>query len=1046
VTLGPRLLLSCRIFLALSCLFAGGHKAIAQHFYIQKYTANEGLPDSYVLNVYQDSQGFLWIGTVNGLSRWDGAAFFNYGYGEGLPSLSVDLMYEDHAKRLWAGTRKGMVEIRGGKCIVYPLDDHQSISYVFCIRDIKGEGLLALTDKGIYRMDSCQWKKLSFYPGFDDHPCRQLVETDSGLFINYGSKLVFRNNNGVYTSIGEESPKMEHYDQLVVCKGRLLLSKEAELFSLQQGVNTPLYPGLLRHKHLEGFFCDSRGRFWLGTQEDGLLITAPGNSQLITDTIPIAYNLLSSIYEDREGNIWVACFDGLLKIRDVHYTVFDDVHYPLLHNTRNLLKGVGQDLIAAGHAGLLSCKEGKFDGARLTPMPLLPPGSTNDDVIDFWCTDGQDRIWILTRRKKILLFDKNGLKDLSRLARTKDDWYGGIAFDQKNNRIYLSADSLFYGNEKGMHLFRDAETGQPIIKPRAIFYFDNGKLLVHTADNAFILVDSEQHTKEVSQEIGIPASNAGLCFCPAPCGRFWIGYNGGLIRCRWDRGQHPVQELKITTRDGLPNNAIHALVMDSLHRLWVITSSGLVVVEMGRVMADAGRRAADAGLVEDAGLMVEGAPVIHRLSEAMGISYDQWIQAKLLADGKGRIWMSFLNSVYRWDPGSIRFDRTAPSVAIEDIRINLRPTQWKDKATALFGYQQLPRQADLPYHLNNLSIAFKAPCFNGNAGIEYSYQMEGGDGGMEGGERMEGADSGWSVPSSNSMVTFVKIAPGNYHFKVRARKSDTGWGEPASFLFHIGRPWWESLWFRWLVILAIITLTALIFSARIRQIRRKALIREQLQELELRALRSQMNPHFIYNALNSIQALVVDRRPQEASLYIGKFGRLLRKILDHSEGNVITLREELEALELYIELERLRLNVALVHHIVIDPLISPGQEWMPPLILQPFVENALWHGLSRKTGEKRLDIHIALRDEWLVMRIIDNGIGRERSAALRSAAKASNTSKGIAITGRRIKEYNQGPEPLFSSITDLYDEEGQPVGTEVMLKIRRKRKPSAREM
>jgi anti-sigma regulatory factor (Ser/Thr protein kinase) len=383
--------------------------------------------------------------------------------------------------------------------------------------------------------------------------------------------------------------------------------------------------------------------------------------------------------------------------------------------------------------------------------------------------------------------------------------------------------------------------------------------------------------------------------------------------------------------------------------------------------------------------------------------------------------MCFLNTVYRFDPNAVQFHRMPPATALEDIQLNLRPTQWQGWTDSLYGYRQLPRQAVLPYYLNTLSISYKAPCFTGASGIEYSYQLE-------------GIDSGWSMPSRNNSVSFVKLPPGSYHFRVKARKSDTDWGPPAGFIFHIRRPWWESIWLRLLTLALLVASVVVIFRLRVRQIRRKASIREQLQELELKALRSQMNPHFIYNALNSIQALVVDNKPHEASIYIGKFGRLLRKVLDHSEQNIITLEEELEALELYIQLEQLRLNVSLQYRIIVDPAIAVSEEWLPPLILQPFAENALWHGLSRKQGERKLEVRVDLKDEWLTVRIVDNGIGRVQAAA---KTAGGNTSKGIDITSRRIKEYNSGPDSAFIDITDLYDSEGLPAGTMVTLRIRR---------
>src|SRR5882762_11815779 len=221
--------------------------------------------------------------------------------------------------------------------------------------------------------------------------------------------------------------------------------------------------------------------------------------------------------------------------------------------------------------------------------------------------------------------------------------------------------------------------------------------------------------------------------------------------------------------------------------------------------------------------------------------------------------MNFSNGIFRFDPRHLQFDDTPPSVAIEDIQLNLQPTHWREWTDSLYGYRQLPHQIVLPYDLNNLSISYKAPCFSGASGVEYSYQLE-------------GADSNWSAAGKNNAVSFVKLPPGRYIFKVRAHKSNTSWGKAAAFIFIIERPWWGAWWFRLCVVVFAFSLLGLVFRSRIRHVRRKSQDREQLRELELKALRSQMNPHFIYNTLNSIQALVLDNRPEKASLYISKFG------------------------------------------------------------------------------------------------------------------------------------------------------------------------------
>jgi ligand-binding sensor domain-containing protein/anti-sigma regulatory factor (Ser/Thr protein kinase) len=974
-----------------------GYVAAAQHFYIEKYTANDGLADSYVLHTYQDSQGFLWVGTYNGLSRFDGTSFINYGYAAGLPNLTIDVIYEDHSGRIWVGTRNGIAGIRDRRCLSFPMDDHQKISFVYDIKEYKDHGLRALTDKGVYLLDGSLWKKQCLYPGMEDHDCRSMVEAGKGLYINYGNLLVYRDSTGIYKVIDKPHTNPHHYSSLAAWNDKLYLGLPDRLLSLRGGdTAVPLFSHALKNKDLQGYFCDSQGRFWICTGQDGLLVSQKHSTELISDTIPIAFNLLSGLYEDREGNIWAACFDGLMKIRDVNYALFDSRHHPLLTKTRNLVN-VGSNVVACTQAGLLEYQRGQFSS---TPLARLPrhPSEKVDDLVDYSARDARGRTWLVTRRKKICLLEKNTLKDLSGQIRITGDFCWGIAFNVRDQQIYLCSDSLLCGNEQGMQVFHGSD-GTVIRKPRALHSFDDGSLLVYTADNEFFRVDNRKKVHNITAKIGIEGSCRAVSFCTEPSGKYWIAYDGGLIRYRRDGQGDPVPELRLTSRDGLPNDAVHALTMDHLGRLWAITSSGLVVVQA------------------DSNLPV----VIHRFSEELGISYDQWIQARLLTGKDGVVWMCFLNSIYRFDPNTIQFHRTPPATTLEDIQLNLRPTQWQGRTDSLYGYRQLPRQAMLPYHLNTLSISYKAPCFTGVSGIEYSYQLE-------------GIDSGWSMPSRNNSVSFVKLPPGSYHFRVKARKSDTDWGPPAGFIFHIRRPWWESIWLRLLTLALLVASVVVIFRLRVRQIRRKASIREQLQELELKALRSQMNPHFIYNALNSIQALVVDNKPHEASIYIGKFGRLLRKVLDHSEQNIITLEEELEALELYIQLEQLRLNVSLQYRIIVDPAIAVSEEWLPPLILQPFAENALWHGLSRKQGERKLEVRVDLKDEWLTVRIVDNGIGRVQAAA---KTAGGNTSKGIDITSRRIKEYNSGPDSAFIDITDLYDSEGLPAGTMVTLRIRR---------
>ena len=206
----------------------------------------------------------------------------------------------------------------------------------------------------------------------------------------------------------------------------------------------------------------------------------------------------------------------------------------------------------------------------------------------------------------------------------------------------------------------------------------------------------------------------------------------------------------------------------------------------------------------------------------------------------------------------------------------------------------------------------------------------------------------------------------------------------------------------------------------------------------MKALKAQMNPHFIYNALNSIQALIADDKKEQSIHYIGSFSRLLRQVLNNSEDNVISLDKELETINLYIQLEALRLNMQLQYKKIISEDIVIEFEKIPPLILQPFVENALWHGLSNKQGEKEIKINISIQDNWLLFDITDNGIGREKAQQLKNNAAAFHQSKGIDITYKRLIDFNENASVVPIEFFDLYDAEKNASGTRVTVRIKRK--------
>lgn len=210
---------------------------------------------------------------------------------------------------------------------------------------------------------------------------------------------------------------------------------------------------------------------------------------------------------------------------------------------------------------------------------------------------------------------------------------------------------------------------------------------------------------------------------------------------------------------------------------------------------------------------------------------------------------------------------------------------------------------------------------------------------------------------------------------------------------------------------------------------------EQLQTLEMKALRAQMNPHFLFNSLNSINTLILSDENENASKYLNKFSRLVRQMLENSEENLVSLEDELAMLNSYIQVENLRFNNRISYAIEVDDAIDQTTTMLPSMILQPFVENAIWHGLLKSKKEGKLLVNIKEDEQHLYCIIKDNGIGREKSKAMQELGGIQKKSMGIKITSDRLRLLTQQKIHELIHIKDLVDDENNPVGTEVTIQF-----------
>ncbi len=213
-------------------------------------------------------------------------------------------------------------------------------------------------------------------------------------------------------------------------------------------------------------------------------------------------------------------------------------------------------------------------------------------------------------------------------------------------------------------------------------------------------------------------------------------------------------------------------------------------------------------------------------------------------------------------------------------------------------------------------------------------------------------------------------------------------------------------------------------------------INEQLYKAKLEALQSQMNPHFIFNSLNAIDNLIQTNQKDKATTYLARFAKLIRNVLDSSKNEVVVFQKDYETLQLYLQMEQFRSNDRFTYQLLAEDELLNGDYKVLPLIVQPFVENAIHHGLlNKQTGERKLTISASLENDYIKYTVIDNGVGRAKAQQLNELNKPGHQSYGIEITSGRISLYNKNGKTNNITITDLF-ENNEPAGTKVAIRIK----------
>jgi hypothetical protein len=463
---------------------------------------------------------------------------------------------------------------------------------------------------------------------------------------------------------------------------------------------------------------------------------------------------------------------------------------------------------------------------------------------------------------------------------------------------------------------------------------------------------------------------------------------------------------RITEKDGIVGSVIRWIITDGNNRLYAGTNLGLMVIDLNDAYGKRKIRVrffgGDQGFTDCTGKVA-------------------------VVDHNGDIWIGAEHALIRINPKILdRLSRINSNLMIEHLEVNNLPFSFSRQQGKDGWQQEFPDQYKFGYDQTSLTFHFESLNYLSQDQTVFRY-------------RLNGLGTTWTNYTSDPKAVFTSLPAGHYKLKVEYyNRIDNSKIGSYEYTFSIARPYYKTWWFISLLLLIVLSIAWLLYRSRIREIRKqerqKTELQKELASTEMKALQAQMKPHFIFNAINSIQTYILNNDTDQALFYLSMFAKLIRKTLDNASKEFITLNEELEYLRSYIELEKMRFEGLFVFNEKIHPQIIPESTLIPPMIIQPFVENAIKHGLRNKKQDGKLSIEVLpVGTVGYKINIEDNGVGRSHSSSLKSESPPTHQSIGTQIVLNRFIILNEknGTDLYRFEYFDLYDQIGKPAGTRV---------------
>ena len=958
-----------------------------QSYYFKGYSVDDGLPFISVSSIFQDNKGNIWSGGYAGLSKFDGNSFTNYSPKDGLLNLSVTCISQDNQGNLWIGTISGINKFDGKKFTAYTTKHGLISNYITCcVKDSDGD-LWFGTDKGISKLTDGTFINFSRKDGLvgknvkciqHDGSGNVWIGTNVGLSCFNGSRFTnYTTLDGLPSNdVNAISIDLQKTIWLATSNGLCKINKNRTFkrYGQQQG---------LLDMDINAILTDNKNTKWLGTTT-GLISFSDNHFRKFPIKKDQNSNLIECLFQDYENNLWIGSHAGLYKYRGNPFTFYgtneglvNNFVIGVLRDSKNVLWVGSQDggLFRYKNNGFIQYNEQNgFKAKTVNAIYEYAPGT----------------LWLATEQG-LSIYDGTSFTKKTDSTDVFSTSINCFYKDSKDNVWIGGKDKLFKYDGKNFTSYtfacRSAE-----FEIWTIVEDKKGTLWIGTYLGGLIKYDGKTFTE--CSNMFDSMNDSFLSSLIDNEGNLYFGSLDGLWMLN---PQTPnLKPIHFSKEDGMSSDLIYSLTFGrTQNEIWVGTNQGLNRINIAEYKKIGQKNIIPFGKQE-------------------GFSGVECNSGTFL-EKDGSIWFATVNGLIKYDPKEYIENKSESKISLTDFRLFYNDTI-------------LTNGMHLRHNDNNITFNYSGICLTNPDKVMYSYILE-------------GFQKHWSPPSKERSATFSNLPPGNYTFKVTSSNNEGIWNKvPATFSFTIDRPFWKTWWF--IICSSLFTIVALILTIRyrIRQIKIREIYKTELNKkianIESQALRAQMNPHFIFNTLSSIQHYISNNDTDAALKYLSKFAKLMRRIMDNSKQQMIPVAEEIQALNLYLELEVMRFANKFQYDIEVDDSIDPNYDRIPSMLIQPYVENAIIHGLLPKPGPGKISLNLQRQGSTILCMIEDNGIGREKSNEFKKNRVQQHKSMGMSITQERLDILNSSLNSnLNAEIIDIYDENGAPAGTKVSLII-----------